>query len=251
MIQRVCDITACGRQRSKMWNSRSDVIVMRTWMLVVCVMSSVTWSSDVFTPDDVTSPRLQRMVMDTQTGKLYVGAVNRLYQLSADLRVEAKVETGPKEDNPQCPPPCASECQCVGPNCKEFERELMNSVNKVLVIDYRGGRLIACSNLYQGHCDKHLLSDITQMDPPVRKFIVPNDETSSVVMLIGPGPPNPASTNILYVAATRSTRGLPAYKDIVPTLCMRNLHDFDLVADDILKPEIDTASEGHTLPKST
>jgi len=67
-------------------------------------------------------------------------------------------------------------------------------------------------------------------------MLVPNDEMSSVVMFVGPGPPNPASTQVLYVAATRSTRGLPAYKDIVPAVCMRNLQDLDLVSDDILTP---------------
>ena len=64
-------------------------------------------------------------------------------------------------------------------------------------------------------------------------MLVPNDERSSVVMFVGPGPPN---TQILYAAATRSTRGLPAYKDIVPAICMRNLHDLDLVSYDILTP---------------
>jgi len=42
----------------------------------------------------------------------------------------------------------------------------------------------------------------------------------------------------VYVAATRSTVGLPAYRDIVPSVCVRNpnLHDLDLVSDDILTP---------------
>jgi len=43
-------------------------------------------------------------------------------------------------------------------------------------------------------------------------MVVPNDAVSTVVMFIAPGPPNPASTDVLYVAATRSTAGLPAYK---------------------------------------
>lgn len=82
-------------------------------------------------------------------------------------------------------------------------------------------------------------------------MIVPNDETSSVVMFIAPGPvssslshPPPAATtsstiigpNILYVAATRSTKGLPAYKDLIPAICMRNIDDFDLFSTDFLTP---------------
>lgn len=67
-------------------------------------------------------------------------------------------------------------------------------------------------------------------------MLVPNDEESPVVMFVAPGPPNPASTDVLYVAATRSTRGLPAYKDIVPAICMRSLQDLNFVSDDILTP---------------
>ena len=41
---------------------------------------------------------------------------------------------------------------------------------------------------------------------------------------------------MLYVAATRSTVGLPAYRDIVPSVSLRNLDDLALVSDDILTP---------------
>ena len=96
----------------------------------------------------------------------------------------------------------------------------------------------ACCNrrVLQGHCDWHELANITLTEPPVWQMVVPNDRTSSVVMFVAPGPPNPASTDVLYVAATRSTVGLPAYRDIVPSVCLRNLHDLDLVSDDILTP---------------
>ena len=67
-------------------------------------------------------------------------------------------------------------------------------------------------------------------------MLVPNDENSSVVMFVAPGPPNPASTQVLYVAATRSIRGLPAYKDNVPAVCMRSLIELNLVSEDMLTP---------------
>jgi len=67
-------------------------------------------------------------------------------------------------------------------------------------------------------------------------MVVPNDAVSPAVVLVAPGPPNPASTDVVYVAATRSTVGLPAYRDIVPAICARNRHDLALVSDDILTP---------------
>ena len=85
-------------------------------------------------------------------------------------------------------------------------------------------------------------------------MIVPNDETSSVVMFIAPGPSSSSLSqqppsgsrgassatitgpSILYVAATRSTKGLPAYKDLIPAICMRNIDDFNLFSSDFLTP---------------
>jgi len=67
-------------------------------------------------------------------------------------------------------------------------------------------------------------------------MVVPNDGHSPAVVFVAPGPPNPASTDVVYVASTRSTVGLPAYRDIVPAICARNRHDLGLVSDDILTP---------------
>ena len=166
---------------------------------------------------------------------MYVGATNRVYQLTGDLRVEQIVDTGPRLDNAMCPPP-TSECQCFGPNCAQSQKSLTHAVNRALVVDRRRRRLLVCSSLFQGHCDWHDLANITLTEPPIWQMVVPNDRRSSVVMFIAPGPPNPASTDVLYVAATRSTVGLPAYRDIVPSVCIRNLHDLGLVSDDILTP---------------
>jgi len=108
----------------------------------------------------------------------------------------------------------------------------------------------------QGNCSKYDLSDISRRNASASRntHIVPNDETSSVVVFIAPGPVSsslshqPTSArgghststvtgpNILYVAATRSTKGLPAYKDLIPAICMRNIDDFNLFSSDFLTP---------------
>ncbi|XP_015424204.1 PREDICTED: plexin-B2 [Myotis davidii] len=48
---------------------------------------------------------LNHLVVDEASGVVYVGAVNALYQLSADLQLEQKVDTGPALDNKKCTPP--------------------------------------------------------------------------------------------------------------------------------------------------
>ena len=75
------------------------------------------------------------------TGRVYIGAVNKLYQLSHDLGLTANAITGPKEDSPLC---------SVLPDCpSNVEKKLTNNVNKALVIDYAESRIIECGSLFQ------------------------------------------------------------------------------------------------------
>ena len=75
------------------------------------------------------------------TGRVYIGAVNKLYQLSHDLSLTANAITGPKEDSPLC---------SVLPDCpSNVEKKLTNNVNKALVIDYAESRIIECGSLFQ------------------------------------------------------------------------------------------------------
>ena len=94
---------------------------------------------------------------------------------------------------------------------------------------------VAC-DWFQGHCERRRLSNVTLLDRQIWSMVVPNDAQSPAVVFVAPGPPNPASTDVVYVASTRSTVGLPAYRDIVPAICARNRHDLALVSDDILTP---------------
>lgn len=84
--------------------------------------------------------RMNHLVVDKNTGRVYVGAVNRLYQLSPDLNLVVKEITGPKEDSPEC-----SMIDCP----REAVRKLLDNVNKALVIDYTTTRLISCGSLFQ------------------------------------------------------------------------------------------------------
>ena len=70
--------------------------------------------------------------------KLYVGGVNHLFSLSTDLGLLQHVRTGPMLDNPICLPPKPQLLDC------EYQKQLMNNVNKALLIDYVHRRLIVC-----------------------------------------------------------------------------------------------------------
>jgi len=85
--------------------------------------------------------RLQHLVVDKHSALVYVGGVNRLYQLSPELDRQVTVETGPREDSPDCPA-----VDCLG----SVVKRPTDNINKALVIDYTDTRLIACGTLHQG-----------------------------------------------------------------------------------------------------
>ena len=102
--------------------------------------------SDEFSWMDNDIPQFNSLAIDKNTGRVYVGAVNKLYQLSPDLDLTISAITGPKEDSPLC---------SVLPECpSSVEKKLTNNVNKALVIDYAESRIIECGSLYQV-CTKH------------------------------------------------------------------------------------------------
>jgi len=88
----------------------------------------------------------QHLIVDLRTGRLYVSATNRLYQLDAQLTVETAVITGPQADNPFCPPPPTADCH-------DARRVPTDAVSKALALDLRDERLIACTNLFQVNHD--------------------------------------------------------------------------------------------------
>nr|KAF6470107.1 plexin A4 [Molossus molossus] len=102
------------------------------------------------------------LVVDKRTGHIYLGAVNRIYKLSSDLKVLVTHQTGPDEDNPNCYPPR------IVQTCNE-PLATTNNVNKMLLIDYKENRLIACGSLYQGICKLLRLEDLFKLGEPFHK----------------------------------------------------------------------------------
>ncbi|KAM9754115.1 plexin-B2b [Menidia menidia] len=95
---------------------------------------------------------INNVVQDPETGRIYLGAVNSIYQLASSLRVEARAETGPKKDARTCTPP-ASACQDTTP---------MPNLNKLLLVHPSNGSLIVCGSRFRGICSLLNLSNVEQ-----------------------------------------------------------------------------------------
>ncbi len=169
--------------------------------------------SDEFAWNDNEIPQFNNLVVDKVTGRVYVGAVNKLYQLSPDLTLTVSAVTGPKEDSPSC---------SVLPDCPaSVEKKLTNNVNKALVIDFAESRLIECGSLFQGVCTVRNLRNISDVEKNIREPVVANNATASTVAFIAPGPPNPPITQVLYVGVTFTGNG--PYRSEVPAVSSRSL----------------------------
>lgn len=156
--------------------------------------------------------RLNHLVVDKNTGRVFVGGVNKLYQLSPDLELVVKETTGPKNDSTEC-----SMIDCPAGVVKK----LADNVNKALVIDYTTTRLISCGSLFQGMCTVRNLHNISDVAQEVREAVVANNATASTVAFIAPGPPNPPVSQVMYVGVTYTANS--PYRSEVPAVSSRSL----------------------------
>lgn len=163
--------------------------------------------------DDVGTSKFNHLVVDKDRGWVFIGAVNRLYQLSPNLELISSHVTGPVDDSLEC-----SVLDCP-PN---VVKKPTNNHNKALVIDYANPRLIACGSVMQGLCTVHSLKNVSDVLQVVKEPVVANNETASTVAFIAPGPDKPSSpTFVLYVGATFT--GNSAYRSEVPAVASRSL----------------------------
>uniref|UniRef100_A0A8K9V7Y4 Plexin-A4 n=1 Tax=Oncorhynchus mykiss TaxID=8022 RepID=A0A8K9V7Y4_ONCMY len=156
--------------------------------------------------------KFNHVAVDERNGNVYLGAVNRIYKLSPDLNVQVYHETGPDEDNRKCYPP-----RIVQP-CSE-PLSLTNNVNKMLLMDYRENRLLACGSLYQGICKLLRLDDLFKLGEPFHKkehYLSGVNESGSVFgVIVSYGDSSPDK---LFVAT--AVDGKPEY---FPTISSRKL----------------------------
>uniref|UniRef100_A0AAQ4RK98 Plexin A4 n=1 Tax=Gasterosteus aculeatus aculeatus TaxID=481459 RepID=A0AAQ4RK98_GASAC len=156
--------------------------------------------------------KFNHLAVDYRNGNVYLGAVNRIYKLSPGLEVQVSHETGPDEDNRKCYPP-----RIVQP-CSE-PLSLTNNVNKMLLMDYRENRLLACGSLYQGICKLLRLDDLFKLGEPFHKkehYLSGVNESGSVFGVIVSY--SSASPDMLFIAT--AVDGKPEY---FPTISSRKL----------------------------
>ncbi|XP_030073029.1 plexin-B2 [Microcaecilia unicolor] len=124
---------------------------------------------------------LNHLTVDTNTDTVYLGAVNALYQLTADLQLKFNDTTGPKQDNKMCTPPIDLK-QC--PNSK-----LTDNYNKLLVLHKSSNSMVVCGSIFKGICSLRDLDNITNITTyeesnGEKSFVASNDEKVATVGLV-------------------------------------------------------------------
>ncbi|XP_037369244.1 plexin-B2 isoform X2 [Talpa occidentalis] len=129
---------------------------------------------------------LNHLVVDPASGEVYLGAVNALYQLTAELQLRQRAATGPSLDNKKCTPPIeASQCH---------EAVLTDNVNQLLLLDPPGQRLVECGSLFKGICALRALSNVSlrlfyEDGGGEKSFVASNDEGVATVGLVSDAAP--------------------------------------------------------------
>uniref|UniRef100_A0A8C5NCD7 Plexin-A2 n=1 Tax=Gouania willdenowi TaxID=441366 RepID=A0A8C5NCD7_GOUWI len=154
---------------------------------------------------------LNHITVHQSTGDLYIGAVNRIYKLSANLTILVSHDTGPEYDNKACYPPLIVQ-PCSEPLAST------DNVNKLLLIDYSHNRLLACGSLYQGVCKLMRLDDLFILVEPTHKkehYLSSDNQTGTMFGVIVPSQGKDAT---LYIGTAVGSK-----QDYFPTISSRKL----------------------------
>ncbi|GFS09139.1 plexin-A2-like [Elysia marginata] len=161
----------------------------------------------------------QRLAVHPRTGDVYVGGTDRLHRLGSDLSLLQSAATGPREDNPDCPPPLLP--------C-DLPRVNTPALTKALLVDGQKDVVVLCTSLFHGQCQTLRGSNITLSTGFSTQPVVPNDAASSCVIFLKPGEDAGSSPQVLYVGAEYSSLGNRKYRDLVPSLSRRLLPSLEL-----------------------
>uniref|UniRef100_A0A8C3AF21 Plexin b2b n=1 Tax=Cyclopterus lumpus TaxID=8103 RepID=A0A8C3AF21_CYCLU len=186
---------------------------------------------------------IDNVVQDPQTGLIYLGAVNAIYQLGPSLQWQSQYETGPKEDARTCTPP-SSTCQDTKP---------MPSLNKLLLVNPSNGSLIVCGSRYRGICSLLNLTNVAEQlyysdNKGERTYVASIEDNVNVVgvmstylrenqtfsvFLVGKGYGSQDSTKLISTRILQDFRDWVVFESIIEASTVQTtpfvpkyLHDF-------------------------
>ncbi|RXM95497.1 Plexin-B2 [Acipenser ruthenus] len=151
---------------------------MAAWPLTLCLLQclcSGSLASNSYRHFS-SNTEINNVVQDPGTGRVYVGAVNTIYQLDNMLQKQDSRKTGPEQDNQACTPPKFIECVT----------KLTSNSNKLLLVNRANGTLVVCGSLFRGICSLLSLENVSKVEyysdsKGEKTYVVSTDDKVSVV----------------------------------------------------------------------
>lgn len=189
------------------------------WKIFLILLMSVLAGGSFILKEYRVNSEISHLVYHNLKNAFYVGAVNRVIKLDANLELQQNVITGPELDNYLC-----------GSSCIR-EKVLTDNYNKILLIDKNvngNDRLIVCGSLFQGYCEFRDLENIgSKISTSNYTMLVANEGNASTVGLVVQ---RGLSENIMYIGASYptcvddlSSNVLYLLRKEIPSLSMRQL----------------------------
>lgn len=169
--------------------------MFHSWTVIFIICWAWVSCSDILTRNFTS--QLNHLTISSEHGYIYVGAVNRIFQLDLDLNSVQQEVTGPEKDNPKCGIPVSEE------TCG-MSLSLTNNSNKVLLLN-KQGKLISCGSVFQGSCQLRNVDNISSYEE-IQQPMAANRHNDSTVAFIA------HQKDILYLATSYTVSGL--LKDI-------------------------------------
>lgn len=135
-------------------------------------------------------------VVDEVSRRVYLAAVNNIYQLNGSLATEVSNSTGPVRDNVLCHAPQLPHALC------EHARSLTDNHNKLLALDREQGVIVACGSVYQGFCELRRMDNVSLI---AVEFPIPNATVFPSMLNIVANHPNASTVGLVF----RSQGGTP------------------------------------------
>ncbi|XP_017323336.1 plexin-D1 [Ictalurus punctatus] len=143
-----------------------------------------------------TQSETNNFVVDAVSRRVYLAAVNAIYQLNGTLATEVSNSTGPVRDNVLCHAPQLPQAPC------EHTKYLTDNYNKLLALDREQGVLVACGSVYQGFCELRRMDNVSQI---AVEFPKPNATVFPSMLNIVANHPNASTVGLVF----RSQGGTP------------------------------------------